>query len=71
MVSNGKSFVKITNLDIYQKIGDLETKIEAVNTKVDKFNVQLKNNKFMIHWIWGAIGTIITTFIGFLLVLLR
>jgi len=57
--NGNKTFKRITNDDIYYKVMDIEDQLTSVL-------LHIRHHNKLIQWIWGAIGTMVLTFITYL-----
>jgi len=59
-----KTFVRVTNRDIYQKLVCMEKKVDTVikDTEANKDNI--KCNRKSIWWLWTSIGALAVSVIG-------
>ncbi|HEX37679.1 MAG TPA: hypothetical protein ENG70_02310 [Candidatus Cloacimonetes bacterium] len=53
-----KTFVRITNRDIYNKLDCLEKKVDTVIKDTESNKENIKTNRKSIWWLWTSIGGI-------------
>lgn len=63
-MSNGKTFVKISNNDIYDSIQELHAKMEKFDIKVNSLEGKANYNKMLIYGIFSVLALLISVFVA-------
>lgn len=66
--SGDRTFVRITNRDIYNKLDCMEKKVDEVIKDTESNKDNIKSNRKSIWWLWTSIGGI---FISVIIAALR
>ena len=63
-MSNGKTFVKISNNDIYQSIQELHVKMEKFDIKVNNLEGKSNYNKMLIYGVFSILALLISVLVA-------
>lgn len=69
MAKNTRTFVKITNQDIYDKLNSVENKVADIDSKLDthmvKSDTEINAIKTAIKFVYGIISAMVIALISF------